>query len=81
VESRYEGFSAEDLPRTLQDAIIICRLLEISYLWIDAFCIVQGDTQDWTIESSNMDHIYSGAAMTLIAAASLHANYGLLVLR
>jgi hypothetical protein len=81
VESRYEGFSAEDLPRTLQDAIIICRLLEISYLWIDALCIVQGDLQDWTIESSNMDQIYSGAAMTLIAAASLHANYGLLVLR
>lgn len=81
VESRYQGFPAEDLPQTLQDAIIVCRLLEILYLWIDAICIVQGDLQDWTIESSRMDQIYSGAAMTLIATASLHANDGLLVPR
>ncbi|KAK3384147.1 hypothetical protein B0T24DRAFT_689159 [Lasiosphaeria ovina] len=37
-----QGFSLSDLPRTLQGAIRVTRQLGVSYIWIDALCIIQG---------------------------------------
>ena len=34
-----QGFSLEDLPSTIRDAIAIARTLEIRYLWIDSICM------------------------------------------
>jgi hypothetical protein len=45
------GFKPEDLPETLRDAVTLCRIIGIKYLWIDALCIIQGPTpeakEDW----------------------------------
>ena len=35
----------ERLPRLIQDAVTVTRRLDVKYLWIDAFCIVQGDSE------------------------------------
>ena len=35
------GFSLASCPKTLKDAIMITRQLQIQYIWIDAVCILQ----------------------------------------
>jgi hypothetical protein len=58
------------LPTAFQNAIGIARRLNISYLWIDALCIIQDDKHDWETESAKMAEIYGNAFLTLCAAAS-----------
>jgi hypothetical protein len=53
-----EGIEATKLPKTLQDAIHVCRNLELRYLWIDSLCIIQDSPVDEAIEISMMPQIY-----------------------
>ena len=39
------GIDWSRLPKVFQDAITVTRWLGIAYIWIDAFCIIQGDRQ------------------------------------
>ncbi|KAF2095806.1 HET-domain-containing protein [Rhizodiscina lignyota] len=52
-----------------QDAVTLCRRLDIPFLWIDAFCICQDDMDDWREESAHMADIYENACITIFAAA------------
>lgn len=65
------------LPKTIKDAIEVCRGLFMRYLWIDALCIIQGDSDDKSQEIANMGSIYSGSLFTLSAADSLDSDSGL----
>ncbi|UKZ49719.1 hypothetical protein TrVGV298_003967 [Trichoderma virens] len=49
-----------ELPSVFQQAITFTRALQIRYLWIDALCIVQDDSDDFTREIAIMDDIYKG---------------------
>ncbi|GAP93106.2 putative neutral alkaline non-lysosomal ceramidase [Rosellinia necatrix] len=53
------------LPQVLQDAIVITKALSLSYIWIDALCILQDSTSDWENESSQMGDIYGSAYVTV----------------
>ncbi|KAK5659844.1 hypothetical protein OQA88_13307 [Cercophora sp. LCS_1] len=70
------------MPRTLRDAVYITRALGFRYLWIDALCILQGDSaeavRDWEMESARMEHIYGDAVVTLVAAWASHCNGGII---
>jgi hypothetical protein len=44
--------------------------LDISYLWIDALCIIQDDPMDWEIQSAKMADIYHLSCLTLAATWS-----------
>lgn len=69
------------LPGTFADAIRICKSLEISYIWIDAFCIEQPSEDgqgDWAEQSCQMDQIYGNAYFTLAASGSNNVHEGLL---
>lgn len=55
----------DKVPRTISDAIKVCRRLDIRYLWVDALCIIQGDLQDWSKESFEMSQIYSNSFLAL----------------
>ncbi|KAH8810936.1 heterokaryon incompatibility protein-domain-containing protein [Xylogone sp. PMI_703] len=70
----------EELPATLRDVILICRRLDIEYVWIDALCIVQDspNAEDWIRESANMANIYGGAALTIAASAAKQVTDGIL---
>lgn len=59
-----------DLPKTMQDAVSICRNLSVRYLWIDALCIIQGPHGDFQQEASRMEAVYAGSLFTIAAAAS-----------
>jgi len=55
------------LPILFQDVIRFTRKLRIRYLWLDALCILQDDSQDWVRESANMASIYSNSYLTVAA--------------
>lgn len=67
----YGRISVTLIPPVLRDAITVCRLLGIRYLWIDALCIQQdGDSKDWEEQSQEMSHIFGNAWLTICALAS-----------
>lgn len=79
-KENYELFKSqiqlEDLPRTVQEAIEVCRALSMRYLWVDALCIIQEDSEDFTREVANMGAIYTGSLFTVAAADSTDAESG-----
>lgn len=70
------------MPQTIQDAVIITRNLGIQYLWVDAFCILQGDDEyarsDWMSESVKMASVYQNAFLTISAASAASSHEGIL---
>lgn len=67
-----------DLPKTFRDAIHIARKLEISYVWIDALCIIQhqDDKSDWLKESGHMRSVYGDAYVNLAASSATNVHGG-----
>lgn len=55
--SHISGMKMETLPKTLQDAILVSRVLGIQYLWIDALCIIQDSPQDWAEQAGKRSGI------------------------
>ena len=67
LADRLRGIKLETLPKTLLDAVLVCRALGVRYLWIDALCIIQGDKEDWEKESYQMENVYSNSLLTICA--------------
>ena len=65
------------LAKTIKDAIYVCSMLGQDYLWVDSVCIKQDDHSTRQAEIQNMDIIYGGAALTIIAASGSSADAGL----
>jgi hypothetical protein len=65
------------LPKTLEDALFVCQHMDIPYLWVDRYCIDQGNAQEKHTLISQMDKIYRGSELTIIAAAGENPNHGL----
>jgi hypothetical protein len=68
------------LPQVYQDAIWLAKKVGLDYLWIDALCLMS-DKKGGHIEKAdhhhgidNMDRIYEGAMLTIVAADTPHAN-------
>ncbi|CAH0025265.1 unnamed protein product [Clonostachys rhizophaga] len=68
----------ESLPKTFQDAIEVARRLGLSFMWIDALCIIQDDEDhsDWRQESGRMKSIYSGSHVTISASSATDVSQG-----
>jgi len=66
------------LPKTYKDAILITRALGLRYLWIDALCIVQDDSEDWVQQSSQMHQIYASSHITIGASTGRGSDSGIL---
>ena len=66
-----------DIPLTIEDAITVTQLLGFEYLWVDRYCINQGNEEEMVQQCSRMDVIYSGAEITIIAAAGQDPSFGL----
>jgi len=64
------------LPKTVRDAVTITKELGYRYLWVDQYCIDQQNGTHKEEQIRNMDKIYQGADMTLVAASgnSKHAG-------
>jgi hypothetical protein len=71
-----KSISFSNLPQTLRDAITVTRQIGVSYLWIDALCIIQDSPEDWEKESSMMADIYSNAFVTISAVSAKGVTEG-----
>jgi hypothetical protein len=67
----------EELPKTIQDALLAVMLIGKRYLWVDCLCIVQDDEHERMDTIHNMHYIYAAASLTIIAAGGSDANAGL----
>lgn len=65
-------------PRSLQDAVTVCRTLGFRYIWIDAFCIVQDSDSDKASELIQMPAIYRNASLTIAASRARAVTDGFL---
>lgn len=61
--------SLENLPKTIEDAITICKNLGQRFLWVDRLCIVQNDEAKKGHQIHAMADIFQSAALTLIATS------------
>lgn len=64
-------------PQTIEDAILAAKEIGIPYLWVDRYCIDQEDPDECQMMIGNMDKIYSGAELTIIAGSGASPHYGL----
>lgn len=62
---RQQAMNLEDVPATFHDAILATRRLGYRYIWIDSLCILQDSIEDWAYESSQMQHYYKNAILTI----------------
>jgi hypothetical protein len=65
------------LPKTIEDSIWVTLQLGIPYLWVDRYCINQQNAIEKHQLITNMDTIYRGAVLTIIAAAGDGPDNGL----
>lgn len=66
----------ESLTKTFLDAIEITRAVGMKYLWIDSWCIVQDDHNDWETEAAKMSSVYSGSSLNIAASSAKDGTQG-----
>ena len=74
----YKEIPLEGMTPVLHDVIIVCRALQIRYIWIDALCILQGDKTDWERHSNKMGQIFQHSYVTICTPASSSCMQGFL---
>lgn len=82
---RLQEISVDELPKTIQDAILVTRMMGYQYIWIDAMCIVQAtdenDTGDFTSEAPKMGDYYANADCCISASLASDSSEGFLTQR
>jgi hypothetical protein len=76
-QSLRDGVEISNLPKTFQDAIKLCRQLDIAYIWIDSMCIFQDDLGDWHSQAAQMRQVYASALCNIAATGARNGSYGL----
>ncbi|KAI1501586.1 heterokaryon incompatibility protein-domain-containing protein [Biscogniauxia marginata] len=78
IPDHEKGIELSSLPKTIQDAITVCRGLKISNLWVDSICIIQDDSEDWKCEAAQMMSIYANSHVTICALEPSSCKVGFL---
>src|SRR5690242_20075354 len=77
MRSQKLGKALPTLPKTIEDSMVVVQKLGFRYLWVDRYCINQFDKDNKHQQIQQMDLIYSGAELTIIAAAGNSPEHGL----
>ncbi|KAK1756559.1 heterokaryon incompatibility protein-domain-containing protein [Echria macrotheca] len=77
LQANLYALNFDGLPLTFQHAIQITRAIKVSYIWIDALCIIQDDEADKAKEIFRMDLIYSTAICMISASSSKDPHAGI----
>ncbi|KAK8121909.1 hypothetical protein PG984_010579 [Apiospora sp. TS-2023a] len=72
------GISPHQLDATIRDSIGITRELGFRFLWIDALCIPQDNSEFKAKELGKMGSIYRNATFTIVASAAKDVRAGFL---
>jgi hypothetical protein len=73
------SITQDQLPKTFKDAILLTRLLNIEYLWIDSLCIIQDNEEDWRLEAGKMADVYRNATLVISASEAKDSTEGLFI--
>ncbi|KAH6607319.1 hypothetical protein Trco_003632 [Trichoderma cornu-damae] len=65
-----EGLAISRLPRALQDAIRVCHLNDVHFLWVDALCILQDSERDRREQSPLTGHYFRDSILTIVPASA-----------
>ena len=68
----------KDLPKTICDAILVTRQLNLDYLWVDSMCIIQDSEEDKDALVGQMHKIYACAQVTIAASKASRCTEGFL---
>lgn len=88
IHNHMKGIAWDEIPKTFQDAIMVCRRMSVSYLWIDTVCILQAYSgmagedaaktrADFAAENSAMARIYQNSQFTICASMSTSMDSGI----
>ena len=81
LTSRTARIDLADLPNTIRDAVDVTRAMGISYIWIDAVCIVQAiadNPGDFRSEGTKTAAYYGNSYCAIAAAAADNTSQGFL---
>lgn len=67
-----------EMPRLHQDAVKLTWDLGVRHIWIDAWCIIQNDEQDWNKEAVRMADVYENAHVVFSSAHAPSADEALI---
>ena len=56
-----------NLPAVFHNAVAVCDIIGVQYLWIDSLCILQDSAKDWEQESGRMQDVYRNADLVIAA--------------
>ncbi|KAL2671396.1 hypothetical protein Neosp_013982 [[Neocosmospora] mangrovei] len=76
-ESQLRKGKLPQIPWVVEDAMRVVTYLGYRYLWVDKYCIPQGDEKILHEHLCQMHLIYQNALFTIVAAAGTRAWYGL----
>jgi len=71
------GLARVQLLQTIEDATTFVSKLGDRYLWIDALCILQDDSDDTKVQKQRVSYIYSNAVVTVTAGVGDSVEAGL----
>lgn len=77
LEKRCEGIPCEIMTPAIKDAVELTKAIGLRYVWIDALCIIQDDTTDWSYESGQMGRVFHHAFVTFcgLSSTSCHESF------
>ncbi|RBR09922.1 hypothetical protein FVER53590_25669 [Fusarium verticillioides] len=78
VKNGQLSFETSTLPQTLQDAVRVCGELGLSFLWVDALCIIQDVPEDKATEIGQMAKIYENSYVAIMASRAKSVEEGFL---
>ncbi|KZL66243.1 TOL-like protein [Colletotrichum tofieldiae] len=78
LSTHLDKISLESMSPVVRDTVNTCRALGIRYLWVDALCIIQGDSDDWNRENLTMGRVYYCSTLTICPLASKSCLQGYL---
>jgi hypothetical protein len=78
LRQRLDNIMFDDMTAVMQDVAKTARALSTRYIWIDALCIIQDDSEDWTRESERIGLVYTHAFVTICNFATASCLEGFL---
>lgn len=76
IQAHRNGIKIDTLPKTIREAVITAQHLSLRYLWVDALCIIQDDTEDWEQEAQRMARVYASAYINISALGAADTSNG-----
>ncbi len=78
LQDHLRSIDPTSLPKTITDAVEVCRAIGLRYLWVDSLCIIQDDDNDKIEQIALMGLIYKHSTLTIVAASAQKVTDGFL---